>query len=268
MLDMTESFVLIEPRLRYLPAWRGIWRRFIQERARVDAEIGKLIDAAPAAPTNDLLGRLLAATNRDGSPYSPAQLRDNIVSVILAGHETTASQAAWALQLIAHAPDVQARLAEEIDARSEASYLQATVAEVLRHRPVFPFAIPRVVAAPFQLGGWTYRPPVQLLACIYLLHHDPELYSTPNAFHPDRFLSGAPEPSNWLPWGGGRKRCPGHRLATLELQSVIHATLATRTILPTTPRVARAQWRGVILSPAEGGRVVLSGRRPRQHVPS
>jgi len=265
MLDMTASFVLVEPRLRHLPVWRGIWRRFTQERARVDQEIRTLIDAAPAKSSNDVLGRLLAATNRDGSPYSPAQLRDNIVSVILAGHETTASEAAWALQLLAHAPDVQARLAEDIDAGSE-RYLQATVAEVLRHRPVFLFAIPRVVAAPFQLGGWTYRPPVQLLACIYLLHHDPGLYSTPNAFLPDRFLSGAPEPSNWLPWGGGRKRCPGHRLATLELQNLIRATLATRTILPATRRVERARWRSVIVTPAKGGRVVLSARRPR-HVP-
>jgi cytochrome P450 len=262
MLDMTASFVLVEPRLRHLPVWRGVWRRFMQERAQVDEEIRILIKAAPATSSNGVLGRLLAATNQDGSRYSPAQLRDNLVSVILAGHETTASEAAWALQLLAHAPDVQARLAEEIDAGSE-SYLQATVAEVLRHRPVFLFAIPRVVAAPFQLDGWTYRPPVQLLACIYLLHHDPQLYATPNAFLPDRFLSGAAEPSHWLPWGGGRKRCPGHRLATLELQTLIRATLATRTILPATRRIERAQWRSVIVTPAKGGRVVLSPRHSR-----
>jgi hypothetical protein len=157
---------------------------------------------------------------------------------------------------------VQARLAEEIDSGSEESYLQATVAEVLRHRPVFPFAIPRAVAAPFELGGRTYRPPVQLLACIYLLHHDPDLYSTPNTFLPDRFLSGAPEPSTWLPWGGGHKRCPGHRLATLELQTLIRATVATRTVLPASRRIERARWRSVIVAPAKGGRVLLNARRP------
>jgi cytochrome P450 len=263
MLDMTASFVLVEPRLRHLPMWRAIWRRFIDERARVDEEIRTLIAAAPAE-AGSVLGRLLAATSRDGSPLSPAQLRDNLVSVILAGHETTASEAAWALQLIAHAPEVQARLAEEIDAGLEGSYLQATVAEVLRHRPVFLFAIPRVVAAPFELGGWTYRPPVQLLACIYLLHHDPELYSAPNAFLPDRFLSGAPDPSTWLPWGGGSKRCPGHRLATLELQSVIRATLSTRTVLPVSRRIERARWRSVIVTPAKGSRVLLSTRRSQR----
>jgi cytochrome P450 len=265
MLDMTASFVLVEQRLRHLPVWRGIWRRFIHERTCVDQEIRTLVEAAPAKPNSDLLGRLLAATNRDGSPFSPTQLRDNIVSVILAGHETTASEAAWALQLIAHAPDVQAQLAEEIDAGSEDNYLQATVAEVLRHRPVFLFAIPRVVAAPFELGGWTYKPPVQLLACIYLLHHDSGLYSSPGAFFPDRFLAGTPEAGTWLPWGGGRKRCPGHRLATLEMQSVIRATLSTRTVLPASRRIERARWRSVIVTPAKGGRVLLKPR-PRQHV--
>ena len=266
MLDVTASFVLVEPRLRHLPVWSGIWRRFTYERAQADVEIRKLIDGARPAPSNDILGELLAATNGDGSPLSPAQLRDNLVSVILAGHETTASEATWALQLIAQAPDVQARLADEIAAGTEETYLQATAAEVLRHRPVFPFAIPRVVAAPFELGGWTYRSPVQLLACIYLLHHDPELFGTPNAFVPDRFLPSGSELSMSLPWGGGTKRCPGHRLATLELQSVIRSTVANRSVRPASRGIERARWRSVIVTPSKGGRVLLSAR-PRQHVP-
>jgi cytochrome P450 len=265
MLEVTASFVLVEPRLRHLPMWRGIWRRFLHARNQVDAEIRGLIDAA-GMQSNDVLGRLLAARNSDGSPLSPSQVRDNLVSVILAGHETTASEAAWALQLIAHAPAVQARLADEIDSAAGDSYLEATVAEVLRHRPVFLFAIPRAVAAPFELGGRTYRPPVQLLACIYLLHHDPDLYSSPDSFRPDRFLSGAPEPSTWLPWGGGRKRCPGHRLASLELQTVIREALATRSLLPASRRVERARWRSVIVTPAKGGRIVLTAREPRQRL--
>ncbi|HUB74839.1 MAG TPA: cytochrome P450 [Solirubrobacteraceae bacterium] len=265
MLDVTASFVLVEPRLRHLPVWRGIWRRFTEERAQVDEEIRALIDDARATHGEDVLGRLLAASNQDGSPLSPVQVRDNLVSVILAGHETTASEAAWALQLIAHAPAVQKRLAEEIETGSGEGYLQATVTEVLRHRPVFLFAIPRVVAAPFELGGWTYRPPVQLLACIYLLHHDRALYRDPHLFLPERFLSAAPEPSSWLPWGGGRKRCPGHRLATLELQTLIRATLSTRTVLPASRQLERARWRSVIVTPAKGGRLRLSARPP-QHV--
>lgn len=266
MLKMTASFVLVEPRLRHLPPWRRVWQDFIGERAQVDEEIRTLIEATPATGATSVLGRLQAARNADGSRLSQVQLRDNLVSVILAGHETTAAEAAWALQLIAHAPGVQRRLVEEIDIGSEERYLQATVAEVLRHRPVFLFAIPRVVAAPFELGGWTYRPPVQLLACIYLLHHDPKFHANPHAFVPERFLSAAPEPSSWLPWGGGRKRCPGHRLATLELQTIIRATLSTRTISPASRQIERARWRSVIVTPAKGGRLQLSARAG-QHAP-
>jgi len=265
MLAVTDSFVLVEPRLRHLPPWRGIWRRFLHERARVDAEILSVIEQAPTS-SNDVLDRLRAATNHDGSPLSFAQLRDNLVSVMLAGHETTASEATWALQLIAHSPLAQARLTEELDEGSTDRYLQATVAEVLRHRPVFVFAIPRVVAAPFELGGWIFEPPVQLLACMYLLHHDPTLYPRPDEFLPERFLTRTPEPHAWLPWGGGRKRCPGHRLATLELEGVIRATLAERTLSPASRRVERAQWRSVIVTPVNGGRVILSARRSSRHI--
>ena len=121
------------------------------------------------------------------------------------------------------------------------------------------------MAAPFELGGWTFKPPVQLLACIYLLHHDPTLYSTPDAFLPDRFLTGTPAPNAWLPWGGGRKRCPGHRLATLELETVIRGTLGDRALRPASLRIERARWRSVIVTPAKGSRVILTARRSRRH---
>jgi len=261
MLDVTASFVLVEPRLRHLPGWQGIWRRFAQQRERVDREIHTLIDHRRAVTGgDDVLAQLLAASNLDGSPMTAAQVRDNLVSVILAGHETSASEIAWALQLLAHNPAVQARLADELDADRDDSYLLATIAEVLRHRPVFLFAIPRVVAEPIEIRGWTYRPPAQLLACIYLLHHDPRLHHDPQVFRPERFLATAPA-SQWLPWGGGRKRCPGHRLATLEMQTVIRTTLATRVMVPAAPVMERARWRSVIVTPARGGRVVLRRRR-------
>jgi cytochrome P450 len=261
MLDMTASFVLVEPRLRHLPGWRGIWRRFIRERAAVDEEIRSLIKEARGTRSNDVLGRLAAAIG-EGSVDGSKQLRDNLVSIILAGHETTASESAWALQLLSHAPLLQVRLAQEIDGGCGEAYLRATVAEVLRHRPVFLFAIPRVVAQPVEIGGWLYRPPAQLLACIYLLHHDARTYRDPHAFRPERFLDAEPQPDSWLPWGGGQKRCPGHRLATHELQAVIRGVLATRTIFPAARRVERARWRSVIVTPARGGRIQLARRVP------
>lgn len=261
MLDVTTSFLLVEPRLHRVPVWRGIWRRFIRHRALVDREIQRLLASADAITSQRYaVGRLLAARNLDGSMMSPAQLRDNLVSLILAGHETTASEAAWALQLVAHSPDVQARLADEIQGGGGA-YLRATVMEVLRHRPVFLFAIPRAVARPIVIRGLTYRPPVQLLPCIYLLHHDPTIYQDPYVFRPERFLNEPAEPRGWLPWGGGRKRCPGHRLATHELETLLHTTLSRLRVMPASTHVERARWRSVIVTPGHGSRLVLTDRR-------
>jgi cytochrome P450 len=266
MLDVTVSLVLIEPRLRQLPPWRAIWRRFTKNRERVDREIRTLIGRRRSGePESDVLDRLLAAHNLDGSPMTDVQVRDNLVSVILAGHETTASELAWALQLLAHHPHAQDRLAEEIAAGGSENYLTATIEEVLRHRPVFLFAIPRVVAEPIEIGGWTYKPPAQLLACNYLLQHDPTVYAEPDEFRPERFLDGGPTAAVYLPWGGGRKRCPGHRLATLEMKALLRATLATRTLTPAAPEPDTARWRSVIVTPRDGGRVILHPRLTTQH---
>jgi cytochrome P450 len=155
---------------------------------------------------------------------------------------------------------VQQRLAAEIAAGNEETYLTATVQEVLRHRPVFLFAIPRVVVEPITIGGFTYRPPAQLLACIYLAQHDSRLYEEPHEFRPERFLENPPAPAGYLPWGGGRKRCPGHRLATVEMRALLRSALMTWTLTPAAPRLERARWRSVIVTPRAGGRVVLTSR--------
>jgi len=183
------------------------------------------------------------------------------MSIVLAGHETTASQLAWAFQLLAHNPSVLARLTEEIDGGTGDEYLSATVQEVLRHRPVFLFAIPRAVNRPIKIGGFSYRPPVHLLACIYLVHHDPALYRQPEEFRPERFLEAPPPAHAFLPWGGGRKRCPGLHLATLEIKTVLRTVLASMTVRPAGKRIEHPRWRSVIVTPHAGCRVVL-GTRP------
>lgn len=263
MLSVMDSFLLQEPRLRHLPGWRKTWQRFVRQRNEVDRLIFALIARRKrgGGDSGDLLGMLLVAHNPDGSPMSDRQVRDNLVSVLVAGHETTASELAWAFQLLAHNPRVQERLIEEIDSASDEEYLMATIHEILRHRPVFPFAVPRTVAQPIEIGGWTYRPPTQLLGCIYLVHHDPALYSDPHEFRPERFLGSPPRPRIWLPWGGGRKRCLGQHLALLEIQIVLRATLATRLVLPSGERIEHARWRSVLVAPHAGSRVILRRRR-------
>jgi cytochrome P450 len=263
MLSVTASAVFPEPLLRYGPG-RRIWRRFLRERAEVDELVYALIEdrCREEDASGDLLGMLLAARNTDGSRMTPRQVRDNLMSIVLAGHETTASELAWAFQLLAHNPRVLNRLIDEIDEDAGEEYLAATIQEVLRHRPVFLFAIPRAVKQPIEIGGFTYRPPTQLLGCIYLVHHDPEIYPEPHEFRPERFLGGAsPATYTWLPWGGGRKRCPGLHLATLEMKTVLRTVLATMTVRPAAKKIEHPRWRSVIVTPHAGARVILSRRR-------
>ncbi len=265
MLAVTGSVVFPVPNLRHGPG-RTIWRRFQEHRSEVDTLIHALIDErrhSVDGASPDALAALLAARSTDGTPMTRAQLRDNVMSLILAGHETTASQLAWAFQLLAHNPRVQRRLIEEIDEGAGDAYMTATIQEVLRHRPVFLFTIPRAVVQPIEIGGWTYEPPAHLLGCIYLLHHDPDVYPEPDEFRPERFLEGQPSPHAYLPWGGGRRRCPGSHLALLEMQTVLRTVLETMTVSPASRRMERPRWRSVIVTPHAGSRVVLRSRECR-----
>jgi len=209
----------------------------------------------------DLLDRLLDAEQADGSPMTDREIRDHLMSMILAGHETTTGELAWAFQLLAHNQRAQDRLLEEIDNSTEEEYLTATVNETMRRKPVFLFVIPREVMAPIDIGGWTYRPPVHLAGCTYLMHHNPDLYPRPYEFRPERFIDEAPHPRSWLPWGGGRKHCLGRHFALMEVTAILREVLASRRVLPASMQVEPPRWRSAILVPGDGGRVVLQRRR-------
>ncbi len=269
MLSITASPLLAQPALRRGPGC-VIWRRFRRLRGEVDELIHALVERAKCAGGNSgsILGRLLAARNVDGSPMNGRELRDNVMSIVLAGHETTASELAWTFQLLAHHPMVLERLVREIDGGAGDEYMTATIQEALRHRPVFLFTIPRTVMEPIEIGGWRYAPPTLLLGCIYLVHHDGARYLEPDAFRPERFLAlptGAlrelPQAPGWLPWGGGRRRCPGLHMATLEMKMVLRTVLSHVTVHPAARRMEHARWRSVVVTPHAGSRVVLRSRR-------
>ena len=229
-LSVADSLTLQEPQLRYLPVWRKIWKQFGIDNILVDKLIRSLI-YDDAVEGDSALSLLLRATNPDSTRFTTQQIRDSIMSLVLAGHETTASQLAWAFQLIAHNPRVLSELLSERD-RDEDTYLTATIQEVMRHRSVFLCTIPRVLQRDFEIAGTIFKPPAHLLGCIHLMHHDPRLYSDPQSFVPERFLEGPPRPQLWLPWGGGRKRCPGHHLAVFEMRAVLRAVLERWEITP------------------------------------
>lgn len=195
---------------------------------------------------------------------SDAELRDELVTALVAGHETTASELAWAFERIAREPHVQNRLHAELDQAISEDYLVATINEILRRRPVVPNAEPRLVKQPFRIAGYDLEPGIVLFASAYLVHHDPAIYPDPYAFRPERFLGQSPGTYTWIPFGGGRRRCIGASFALLEMKLVLRAALQRHELhrVGDEPEVTRR--RGIAFSPSRGSRVILTRRTPVQ----
>lgn len=264
MLNISDSFILQEPKLCHIPGWRGMARRFDKQRAEADELIYRLVGerrSESGRQPADLLDLLLVAENPDGSQMSDEQVRDNVMSMILAGHETTTGELAWAFLLLAHNPRVQSRLSQEVRDGSDEDYLTATVNETMRHKPVFVFTIPRRVARPVEIGGITYPVGVHLAPCTYLMHHRSELYPDPYQFRPERFLGARAQSRTWLPWGGGAKHCLGRHFALAEVKTILRHVLAERAVLPASRRIEHPRWRSAILVPHAGARVILRRRQ-------
>jgi cytochrome P450 len=248
---------------------RGPWVRFVELRERADRLVFELIEERrrEGSDRDDVLAMLLAARHEDGTPMSDQELRDELMTALVAGHETTASELAWAFERIAREPRVHARLTEEIDGGDDDAYLTATINETLRRRPVLPNAEPRLVKKPFELGGWTYPPGACLIANAYLLHHDPDVYPDPYAFRPERFLDQQPGTFTWIPFGGGRRRCLGASFALLEMKIVLRSALATSSLEPGSAGLELNRRRAITVSPGRGARTVLRDRVPRVQTP-
>ncbi len=239
-------------------------RRVQEIGTRVDALIYELIDErrtlAASEERDDVLGLLLAARHEDGSPMSPQEVRDELVTALTAGHETTASQLAWAFARLTREPAALARLTAEIDAGEDEEYLVATINEVMRLHPVLPNAEPRLVKKPVEIGGVRYPVGVVLMASAYLVHHDGEIYPEPRRFRPERFIEHPPGTYTLIPFGGGRRRCIGASFAMLEMRIVLRTVLSDCRVEAAEAAGERTRRRGITLSPAGGARVVLRER--------
>ena len=244
--------------------WTPPVRRLNALGKRTDELIFGLIEERRAErdseQRDDVLAMLLQARHEDDSPMSPQELRDELVTALVAGHETTASQLAWAFEALSRHPEVAARLTAEIDAGETDEYLTATVNEILRLKPVLPNAEPRLTKQPIEIGGFTYPAGVALIASAILVHHDPEIYPEPFAFRPERFLGRQPGTYTWLPFGGGRRRCLGASFALLEMKIVLRAVLARCEVLPVGQRPERTRRRSITFSPSRGATVRLIDR--------
>jgi cytochrome P450 len=197
-----------------------------------------------------ILDDLIAAGSGDG------ELRDQLVTLLAAGHETTAGALAWALERLARHPGVLERLRAD-----EPGYADAVVKEVLRTRPVLTIAARKLVA-PLTLGGWELPAGVHVAPCIYLTHRRAELYPDPTAFRPERFLGdGAPDGYAWIPFGGGIRRCVGAAFAAMEMTEVLRAVAARVRLRPDRPAPERMRRRSLTLTPERRARVVIEPLR-------
>jgi cytochrome P450 len=242
-LDMTTSLARLIT-LSLVPRGSAPWGPFLRAVGRVDALLRAEIRARLRSPGGGVIDELVA------TGASEDELRDQVVTLLAAGHETTAGSLAWACERLARHPHVVARLREDGDA-----YLDATVKEVLRVRPVLSIT-PRKVVQPFAAGDWKLPPGVHVTPCLYLAHRRPDLWPEPTAFRPERFLEGAPVPYSWLPFGGGTRRCAGAAFATMELHEVLRAVVRRFDLRPDRPAGERMRRRGVTLTPSRGGRIV------------
>ena len=226
------------------------------------AEIDELLAAEIAErrddPREDILSLLLAARFEDGEPMSDTEIRDQLLTLLLAGHETTATGLAWTFDLLVRHPPVLERLVAAVDG-GESAYVRAVVTESLRLRPVVPLA-GRRLNEPLRAGGHELPPGTDVTPAIWLAHTRADRYPEPFAFRPERFLDGAPSTYAWVPFGGGVRRCLGAAFAEMEMRVALEEVLRRRTLRAASARAERVARRNVTFSPAGGTRVVAVRR--------
>jgi len=235
-----------------------LWSQFMAARAELDAALYAEIDARRGDPgleqRDDILSVLLQARDEEGRPMSNEELRDELMTLLLAGHETTATALAWFFDQVLHQPDVLRRLRAEA-AAGETAYLDACISEVMRLRPVVAM-VARRLREDVDLGGWHIPAGAVLAPNIFLAHRRPDIYPEPFRFRPERFLDARPETYAWLPFGGGIRRCIGADFATFEMKAVIPEILRRADLEPVSRDPEPIKRRLITLVPAHGTRVV------------
>jgi len=235
-------------------------RAFEQRRSAVDAliydEIARRRDAPDLETREDVLSMLLLARDEEGNSLTDRELRDELVTLLVAGHETTATGLAWAFELLLRNSPVLGRL-QSARAEGDGAYLDAVVKETLRLRPVIS-GVGRVVrGAPFELGGFEIPPGVEINPSLSGIHRRADLYPNPREFRPERFLGpGAPDTYTWVPFGGGTRRCLGASFASFEMRVVIDRVLERAQLEAVGRRPEKMARRGVTFAPKRGARVV------------
>jgi cytochrome P450 len=259
---------------------RGAAQRFEERKRELDeflyAEIARRREAPDLDERDDVLSMLLQARDEDDQPLTDRELRDELVTLLVAGHETTATGLAWTFDLLLHTPRVLQELRNDLDgvaaaergspvsgaradeAHAPGVYLDAVVKESLRLRPVVP-GVGRVVRGePFEIGGYVVPPGVEINPSISMIHRRGDRYPDPQDFRPERFLADdAPDTYTWLPFGGGTRRCLGASFALQEMRVVVRRVLERVELRAASPRREKVQRQGITLVPRDGVRVIV-----------
>jgi cytochrome P450 family 135 len=243
---------------------RGMFAHFERELREVDellmAEIAEHRERPDLAEREDILSMLMLAEFEDGTRMEDRELRDQLMTLLLAGHETTATALAWTFDLLLRHPAELARLRESL-AAGEEDYLRATISESLRLRPVIPLA-GRRLAKDLVADGTMLPAGTDVTPAIWLTHTRPDLYPEPFAFRPERFLEDGPDTYAWIPFGGGVRRCIGAAFAEFEMRIVLREVLTRCELRKASPQPERTGRRNITLSPKEGTPVVVTDRQP------
>jgi len=227
------------------------------KRTREDPDLGE---------RDDMIASLVTGQWGDGSPLSDRDIRDQLMTMLIQGHTSTATALSWALERLVRHPEIHERLRAEAETDSD-EYLDAVVKETLRLRPPIPVDGRHVAGQPYTLGEWELEPPQIVMFNTFMLHRRPEVYPEPERFRPERFLEKPADPYTWIPFGGGKRHCIGRSFATMEIKIVLRMLTSRVRLAAIDQRDERLRRRGIVLSPTEGARVRLLERSPAVPAP-
>ena len=243
---------------------RGPWAKFEGQLKAVDellyAEIAERRAAGGLEERDDILSALILARFEDGGAMSDTELRDQLMTLLLAGHETTATALAWIFDLLLRHSRELGRLRDSLEAGEE-DYLRATISESLRLRPVVPLA-GRRLGKELNADGLTLPAGTDVTPAIWLAHTRTDVYPEPFAFRPERFLDEGPDTYAWIPFGGGVRRCLGASFAEFEMRIALREVLGRCELRKASPAPERVGRRNITLSPRDGTPVVITARHP------
>lgn len=273
LLDLAGGSIL-RSSLLFFPALQkdfpgSPWRQFLQRQTLIheliQAEIDQRRDEKKSGG-NDVLSLLMSAEDEDGNPMSDAELRDQLMTLLFAGHETTATALAWAFYWMHKLPQVREKLLAELATVTDVSdfkalnqlrYLHAVCMETLRIYPIAINTFPRITKSTLTIGDYQYPPETVLFPCIYLLHQREDIYPNPKQFQPERFLEREFSPYEFMPFGGGSRRCIGDVFAPMEMKIVIATVLKQYHLALAEKKDVKPVRRGVTIAPAGGVKMIL-----------